>query len=482
MLTAPSPLPASKGLRAGTLGQVATVVIGVGSTAPAYSLAASLGLVAGPVGLQAPAVLLLSFLPMFCVAVAYAAMNRREPDCGTTFQWVRLAMGPSLGWLGGWGILVADLLVMASLAQIAGAYSFQALGWQAAAASRPAVMAVGITWIFVMTWSCYRGIKTTARLQWMLLSVELFALLLLSAAALWSAYHSGDSASVAPTLAWLNPFAIKPAALGQGFLVAIFIYWGWDSAVAVNEESSNARHVPGRAAVISTAMLVLIYVVAAVGAQSFRGSAFLASHADDVLAALARHVLPAPWDRLVALAVLISVAACMQTTILPTARTCLSMASAGALPAVFGAVHGERKTPHVATWAFGAASVVWYLAQASLGPDVLASTISALGLVIAFYLGLSSVACPLLHGRELFGSPKVFLLAGLLPLLGGGVFAWVFVASAFDLWRQSGPRIAGLPVALLATAVLLGLGVLLMLLWRWRRPDYFRRKLDGSSS
>jgi hypothetical protein len=33
-------------------------------------------------------------------------------------------MGPSLGWLGGWGIIVADLLVMASLAQIAGVYSF----------------------------------------------------------------------------------------------------------------------------------------------------------------------------------------------------------------------------------------------------------------------------------------------------------------------------------------------------------------------
>ena len=33
-------------------------------------------------------------------------------------------MGPSLGWMGGWAIVVADVIVMANLAQIAGLYSF----------------------------------------------------------------------------------------------------------------------------------------------------------------------------------------------------------------------------------------------------------------------------------------------------------------------------------------------------------------------
>ena len=47
-------------------------------------------------------------------------MNRADPDCGTSFAWVTRAMGPQLGWLSGWAIIAADIIVMASLAQIAG--------------------------------------------------------------------------------------------------------------------------------------------------------------------------------------------------------------------------------------------------------------------------------------------------------------------------------------------------------------------------
>jgi amino acid transporter len=89
------------------------VVIGVASTAPGYSLAASLGLVVAAVGLQAPAIMFLAFLPMLFIAAAYYYLNRADPDCGTTFAWVTRAMGPHAGWMGGWGIIVADIIVMA---------------------------------------------------------------------------------------------------------------------------------------------------------------------------------------------------------------------------------------------------------------------------------------------------------------------------------------------------------------------------------
>ena len=101
-----------KGLKTGALGFISSVVIGVASTAPGYSLAASLGLVTLVVGLQAPAIMLLAFVPMLFIASAYYYLNRADPDCGTTFSWVTRAMGPHLGWMGGWGIIAADVIVM----------------------------------------------------------------------------------------------------------------------------------------------------------------------------------------------------------------------------------------------------------------------------------------------------------------------------------------------------------------------------------
>ncbi|HEY4420885.1 MAG TPA: amino acid transporter, partial [Pseudonocardia sp.] len=127
--------PGAKGLHGGALGLVSGVVIGLASTAPAYSLAASLGLIVVLAGEKAPSIMLLAFVPMYLIAVAYRELNRAEPDCGTTFTWAGRAFGPWMGWMGGWGIIAADVIVMANLAQIAGQYSFLLVGADSLAAS-----------------------------------------------------------------------------------------------------------------------------------------------------------------------------------------------------------------------------------------------------------------------------------------------------------------------------------------------------------
>ena len=99
-------------------------MIGVASTAPGYSLAARSAWSSARVGLQAPAIMWVAFVPMLLVATAYYCMNRVDPDCGTTFTWATRALGPVAGWIGGWAIIVADIVVMANLAQIAGLYTF----------------------------------------------------------------------------------------------------------------------------------------------------------------------------------------------------------------------------------------------------------------------------------------------------------------------------------------------------------------------
>src|ERR1700730_13672116 len=119
-----------KGLKSGALGLISTTIIATASVAPAYSLAATLGLVVAAVGLQSPAVAVLAFGPMLFTSIGYSELNNADPDCGATFTWATRAFGPKTGWAGGWGIIAADILVMASLGQVAGQYLFLRVGAQ----------------------------------------------------------------------------------------------------------------------------------------------------------------------------------------------------------------------------------------------------------------------------------------------------------------------------------------------------------------
>jgi amino acid transporter len=468
--------PGQKGLKANAISFVSNVVIGTASTAPAYSLAATLGfIVAVPgVGLSAPAVLLVSFLPMLCIAFAYNYMNRADPDAGTSFAWVTRAMGPDLGWLTGWAIVAADVIVMASLSQIAGTYSFLLVGWQSAADTAWAVTLAGCVWIVLMTWICLIGIELNALTQRWLLGAEVSILALFAAVAL----IKGGAAT--PSLDWINPFHVaSPAALADGVLLGLFIYWGWDSGVAVNEESENPRTGPGRAAVVSTLLLVVIYVVVSFAAQAHGGERFLIDNQDDVLSALGSSVLGSPLDKLLILAVLTSAAASTQTTILPTARTTLSMARWKAIPSSFGRVSPRWQTPTVATIAMGAASLIWFVAVNQLSTNVLGDSVSALGFQIAFYYGLTGLACVIYHRRALLRSARTFVFAGVLPLLGFLSLAVVFVKAWHD-YSQPGfnysPPLLGVQVPIALGIGGLLLGAVLMLWARAAHRDFFRRR------
>jgi hypothetical protein len=147
----------------------------------------------------------------------------------------------------------------------------------------------------------------------------------------------------------------------------VFIYWGWDSGVAVNEESEDPAEGPGKAAVVSTLLLVLIYVVVSGAAQSFHGVGFLTNEAnqEDVLNALGKGVLGGTLDKLLIIAVLTSASASTQTTILPTARTTLSMAHWKAVTNLLSRVHKRYLTPTVSTLGFGLLSIIITVAAAA---------------------------------------------------------------------------------------------------------------------
>jgi amino acid transporter len=465
-------------LKKGAISFASNVVIGVASAAPAYSLAAALPALVAAAKFGVPAVLIAAFVPMLFVAVAYYHFNRADPDCGTTFSWATRAIGPYWGWLGGWTILATDILVMPGLAQIAGQYTCHLVG---AEPTPVAVTTIGVVWIVAMTAICYLGIELSALTQKALLAAEFIILVIFAAVALQKVY-GGEAEGTRIALSWFNPFTVGSASdFTAAMLVAVFIYWGWDTGAAVNEETENPHQAPARAVVASTVLLVGLYLIVAVAAIAFAEPGLEKFNGDDFLAPLGTTVLGPVVGWLLILAVLSSASACTQTTILPAARTAISMARAGALPRKFAAVHPRYLTPSFATLVMGAVSIVWYLALVLFGDgNVLTDSVTATAIGIAFYYGLTGLACVVYYRHEHMKGAKNFLFYGVVPALGGLIMFALLIAACINFSDPSQDKttIHGIGAPLVFGIGALLLGIVLMLWMRLAAPAFFMRRRE----
>src|SRR5690606_23200999 len=169
--TEPAPVTgglSKKGLSAGTVGLIGAVVIGISCIAPAYTFTAAIGPTASAVGAQIPAIILVGFLPMLLVAFGYRELNNRMPDSGTSFTWAARAFGPWVGWMAGWGLVVATILVLSNLAGVAVDFLFLLLSQitgNAAIADLASVtwinIAVCLLFMLGATYVSYRDMQTT---------------------------------------------------------------------------------------------------------------------------------------------------------------------------------------------------------------------------------------------------------------------------------------------------------------------------------
>jgi amino acid transporter len=469
----PAPRASGKGLAAGTLGLFGSTVIGLASTAPVYSLAATLGFVVLAVGAQAPIVFVIAFIPMLLVAFAYRELNRDIPDCGTTFTWATKAFGPWVGWMGGWGVAVAGIVVLGNLAQIGGLY-FWLLVLPDVAEDGRIVTLTGVVFIVLMVWVSYRGIEIGERLQNVLLGFQYLAMVLFTVFTLWAVFDgSAPAGSTMPQADWFNPFALTSfPGLVEGVLLALFIYWGWDTCLSLNEETRDPKRIPGQAAVLTTIILLVTYVGVAVAAMAYAGLGTDGlglgneGNADDVFFALKDAVF-GPWAWLLVAAVMISAVSSTQTTILPTARGTLAMAVYKALPRRFAQVHPRFQTPSFSTFVMGAVAVAFYVGMSAISENILNDTILSLGLAIAFYYAITGFACVWYFRHDLFTSWRNAWMRFVFPLLGSLILTAAFVFSVIDMidpdygytviWGIGGVFVVGVGSLLV--------GVVLMIVW-----------------
>jgi amino acid transporter len=259
----------------------------------------------------------------------------------------------------------------------------------------------------------------------------------------------------------------------------VFLYWGWDTGVSVNEESENSSSGPGRSAVTSTLVLIGIYLLVSVASQAFAGTSYLTNNADDIFAGgLARGVLGSLHFLLI-IAVLTSATAATQTTIIPAARQALSMARRGAIPSRFAQIHDRNMSPSQATIWAGVLSVIWFVSIELLSTNVLADCVSGLGILVCIYYGFTGFACTWFYRYELKKSVRNFFMLGVFPTVGGLVLMVIMVKAVSyygNASNDSSGAFLGMGVPVWIGILGVGSGILFMLYRRATAPAFFRNE------
>lgn len=451
------------------------VAVGVNTTSPAYSLAAILAPMAALVGYATPIVLIVSFIPMALTSLAFLYLNRRDPDCGTTFSWVTRAMGPIPGFMAGWVITAAGVLVLGSLAETAVTYSLLLFGLDGLAASRVFVVVCAAILIMIMVVLAIVGSDSSIRLQSVLTYLQVGILLAFGVFAFFAARDYGLPSF---TTEWINPLEYGVSPLVAAMLLGVFAFWGWEAATNLSEECRNPSDA-GKAGLLATVILLITYVLVAITVVIYLGQANFASMGGEsglVLVDMSASVF-GPLSFLVLLAVATSALASTQTTMVPGSRAVLSMARRGALPAKLGLVSPRFKTPYVSLAMLAAIAAGWYVLVSSISETAMLDTLSSLGILVAFYYSLTGIACVVYYRRHVRQSIKGFLMVGVGPILGSAGLIFMLVAAVQSLWdpanSAAGVAWAGLSPPLLIAAAMFMLGVLVLVIRRLRRPEFF---------
>ncbi|MFI5807283.1 APC family permease [Streptomyces sp. NPDC051561] len=463
------------------------MAIAASSTAATTSIGIGMGTLAAYAGRQTPVVLLLAFLPIIGIALAYARLNRVEPNCGSGYTWVGRSLGPWPGFLTGWVVLVGTMIFMAYTGAVTGSVILQFLnklglhslfGIGLDPTSTGISTVVGLVALVAVTITAITGVRGATRLQLGLLIFEYAVLLIFCGWALLV----GDQPF---SLSWLNPFEIGSGqGFAQGLVLAVFIFWGWDAAFSVNEESKDPRDA-ARGGFLALFAMLGLFLFASVAFQRVMSTDELVQNGPQALTFLGSHLAAEPWASLPLAALMCSAFASLQSSVIPTARGMLAMSRDRTFGKVWAKISPRYGTPALGTlilMAIAAAISVLAVGIPKLN-DMILTAVNSIGLIVALYYGLTALACAVRFrsslregAREALAAVIVPATSGLVLFALGGYLAYNYATMSdhFEASPDNGWFMLAIPVAIVVSG-LVAAGIA-----KWvRKSPYFTPKGRG---
>ena len=371
------------------------IVVAAASMAPAFSVATSMPSMLVAAGRWTWIALVLIAIVMAMTAVGYKRLGERMRDAGSSYAWIRVAFGPETGAYGAWVLLIANLFAVLATALPAGALTLDLLA-PAAAGNGLAVALVGCAWILATAVLLWYGLRPTARLTFALLAAEIAVLAL--AAAIAGAHPRPDAVAFAPA-----PFSW--GGIAAAMAIGIWMLDGWEVAASTSEEAGGGADVPGSGGLAGLAVTSVVLLAATWAFARIGSAAGFAAHENDALAYIGG-LLGGWWRPVLSVALLVSLAAALQTTLVYLTRSIYAMGRDSLLPRRLGGLD-RRGEP--------AAAIV---------------LITLLSLAAALATGFSPNAKA---GFE-FARDGTLWFLGLLFLMSAGAAVRVFAAEGSARW------------------------------------------------
>jgi amino acid transporter len=466
-----APVAATR-LEPDAIGVAQDTFIGVALTGPCVSIGFTLALLAATAAYAGAIVLILTAIPMLIIANSYRRLNLWNANCGASFEWVGRAINPYLGFITGWLMVAGTLIGTLTPVLVLGPNILAVFGSSGTSTWPNVAIATGIA--VVMLVIAVVGIRLTARTQ---VAIGLVEYVIIIVFAVWGLiWVLGHHAGTFPiTSAWFSLHGIGgKGGLAAGFLIAVFMYTGWDGTLYVNEEVKHRRVNPGRAAMIAVIVAAVIFITAQVGLQGVVSPGKLQANGSSIFGYLGQVLGGNAGGKVLALALALSVIAATGAGILLTARILYGMASQRVLPALLGNVSRRFSTPVAATVLAGVVliALAWVNLLTTSIQGAFNNVLNETGILYATFYMLTALASIVYYRRRVVSSVWDAITLGVLPLGSIAFLGWVVVrvlrqSTASENW---------------SLGAVVGIGLVLMLAARFvlRSPFFqIRRESEG---